>query len=610
VCPDGHIQILIARLVDRFWSDSFTIKRGADNSCSDDKEHITNMARVRAVEIRNFRSIKGLCWVPSPGINCLIGPGDSGKSTILDALDLCLGARRNATFTDADFHNLNIDEPITIQITVGELEDSQKNFESYGLYLRGFNKDTGNVEDEPGANLETVLTIKLEVQSDLEPSWCLVSDRATAQGQSRLLQWADRVKLAPTRIGAVAHHNLGWQRGSILNRVSTERADASSALAKAARDARAAFGQEAEAQLGATLGIVANTARELGIPVGPSVKAMLDAHSVSFVGGTISLHDDGGVPLRGLGIGSTRLLIAGLQRKAAERSTVILVDELEHGLEPHRIIRFVNSLGSKESEPPLQVFATSHSPVALSELSVSQLNVVRRSAAQHQILRSGTEDNIQGTVRSYPGAFLATSIYVCEGASEVGLLRGIDQHLVAMQGQTSLFASGAFLVDIGGAQKIYRGADAFRKLGYRVAVLRDDDIQPTPEAEQAFTAAGGRLFVWHAGRTTEDELFLSLSDEGVRKLVTLAVDLHGEETVDSHIRSADKRFALASVADAITPDLRIALGRAAKAKKSAWFKSVTDMETVGREIVGPDLPHADAFFSQTVASLIGWATHG
>ncbi len=139
------------------------------------------------------------------------------------------------------------------------------------------------------------------MRSDLEPSWSLVSDRASAQGQSRPLQWADRVKLAPTRIGAVAHHNLGWQRGSVLNRVTAERADASSTLAKAARDVRAAFSQDAEKQLGATLEIVAETARELGVPVGNSVKAMLDAHSVSFVGGTVSLHDEVGIPLRGSG---------------------------------------------------------------------------------------------------------------------------------------------------------------------------------------------------------------------------------------------------------------------------------------------------------------------
>ncbi|NBJ11636.1 hypothetical protein [Microvirga arsenatis] len=40
-------------------------------------------------------------------------------------------------------------------------------------------------------------------------------------------------------------------------------------------------------------------------------------------------------------------------------------------------------------------------------------------------------------------------------------------------------------------------------------------------------------------------------------------------------------------------DLRIVLGKAAKSKKARCFKSVTDMEMAGREIVGPDLPQAD-----------------
>ena len=50
------------------------------------------MARIRKVEIENFRSIKKFQWFPSNGLNCLIGAGDSGKSTILDAIDWCLGA--------------------------------------------------------------------------------------------------------------------------------------------------------------------------------------------------------------------------------------------------------------------------------------------------------------------------------------------------------------------------------------------------------------------------------------------------------------------------------------------------------------------------------------
>ncbi|WP_311769311.1 MULTISPECIES: AAA family ATPase [Burkholderia] len=60
-----------------------------------------NMTRVRRLEIRNFRSLQTLDWTPSNGVNCLIGPGDSGKSIILDAIDLCLGARRSATAATA-----------------------------------------------------------------------------------------------------------------------------------------------------------------------------------------------------------------------------------------------------------------------------------------------------------------------------------------------------------------------------------------------------------------------------------------------------------------------------------------------------------------------------
>jgi len=269
------------------------------------------LAQIRLIEIKNFRGIKTLKWLPSSGINCLIGPGDSGKSSILDAIDFCLDARRNIQFTDADFHMLDVEKPIKIEITFGGLDDTLKNFETYGTYLRGFDAKTGAIEDEPERDLETVLTLRLTVAADLEPSWTLVSKRAEAQGIGRNLVWGDRVRLAPTRIGALADYHLGWRRGSVLNRVSEDRVNASGALAKAARDARAAFGEVAQGQLGETLGIVVTVAKELGIPIGKDIKAMLDANSVSFSGGTISLHDENGIPLRGLGVGSTRLLIAG-----------------------------------------------------------------------------------------------------------------------------------------------------------------------------------------------------------------------------------------------------------------------------------------------------------
>jgi putative ATP-dependent endonuclease of the OLD family len=107
------------------------------------------MARIRAIEIRNFRGIKELEWCPSAGVNCLIGPGDSGKSTILEAIDLCLGARRSIQFEDADFHQLDVENNISISVTVGELDDTLKNLDAYGMYLRGFDSESGTIDDEP-----------------------------------------------------------------------------------------------------------------------------------------------------------------------------------------------------------------------------------------------------------------------------------------------------------------------------------------------------------------------------------------------------------------------------------------------------------------------------
>ena len=174
------------------------------------------MARIRAIEINNFRGIKEFAWLPSPGLNCLIGPGDSGKSSILDAIDFCLGARRNIQFSDADFHRLDVETPISISVTIGELNDGLKNLDTYGMYVRGFDAQSGTIEDEPEKHAETVLTMRLTVASDLEPSWSLVSERAEAHGQTRNLNWGDRVRLAPTRIGVMADYHLGWRRGSVL----------------------------------------------------------------------------------------------------------------------------------------------------------------------------------------------------------------------------------------------------------------------------------------------------------------------------------------------------------------------------------------------------------
>lgn len=379
------------------------------------------MPRIRHIDIDHFRSLKRFSWHPSAGINCLIGAGDSGKSTVLDAIDLCLGARRNVQFSDADFHNVDVTAPIHIAVTVGDLDDAMKQLDAYGLFLRGYRADSFTIEDEPDEG-ELAVTVLLTISTDLEPSWTLYSERAAAQNQTRTLAWSDRVRLAPTWVGDYASHHLSWRKGSVLNRLSDEKADLTAALAKVARDARLAFGDSAGQQLGATLELVSKTAVDLGIATGKAAQALLGADSVSFVAGTVSLHSENGIPLSALGLGSARLLVAGLQREAATQTSTILIDELEHGLEPHRIIRLIGRLGAKEKEPPLQVFATTHSPTVLRELAGDQLFILREREGTHSCLCVGSSSPLQGTIRKHPEVFLARATIVCEGATEVGLL--------------------------------------------------------------------------------------------------------------------------------------------------------------------------------------------
>lgn len=566
------------------------------------------MPVIRKIEIANFRCLKKFSWLPAPGINGLIGPGDIGKSTILDAIDYCLGARRNLQLVDTDFHCLDVAQPITIAITLGQLDDTLKSIEAYGLYLRGFNKETGDIVEEPEANHETVLTLQFQALADLEPQCTLVSARGTAQGQTRNLNWQDRVRLAPTRLGAFSEHNLSWRRGSILNRLSEERPDASAALVTAARNVRIAFGEQAHAQLSDALGAVSEAAKSLGIPVG-TVKALLDSHSVSVSGGTISLHNEDGVPLKELGLGSARLLIACLQRKAAATSPIALVDELEYGLEPHRIIRLVDALGAKETDPPLQVFITTHSPVAVRELSGNQLFVVRERNGEHTARQAGTSDDIQGTIRLFPDALLATSILVCEGATEVGFIRGMDQYRVST-GEIAIAAQGVTIVD-GGGTNTYRRAKVFRQLGYRTAVLRDSDALLTPGEETLFRAKGGKTFKWREGLSIEDELFDSLPDTGIDGMLERAVEFKEESLVNDHIKSVSgnaknlEDVRLEILTDVISQETRAALAKASKCGKG-WFKSVPAMEKTAREVIGPAFANASGPFREKVLAVFSW----
>jgi hypothetical protein len=77
--------------------------------------------------------------------------------------------RRTLSSSCTIFHKGNIETPIVIEATLGDLVDDFCSLKKYGHQLRGWDNDKLEIVDEPDDHLESVLTIRFTVGKDLEP---------------------------------------------------------------------------------------------------------------------------------------------------------------------------------------------------------------------------------------------------------------------------------------------------------------------------------------------------------------------------------------------------------------------------------------------------------
>ena len=504
--------------------------------------------------------------------------------------------------SDADFHCLDVSKGICIRVTLGELPDILMDIE-IGIPIRGYDSAGGSIHPEASGELEHVVTVQLSISSDLEPRWCFCDDNTPLEGGGREVRWSHREMLLALRLGTSPAPHLSWGQRSVLNRISKSKPDTGTVLAAAARQARQTFAEGVTDQFETATSAVVEVAQALGVRGALHVNAALSAHSVSVRDGAIALHDRGGVSLANLGVGSARLLAAGLQAKAAKESAVTLIDELEHGLEPYRIARLLHHLGAKQDPPPQQVVLTTHSPFVLRELDPKQIWVVRRGPDGHTALHqaSSVQDG-QLVLRHSAEALLSPKVLVCEGPTEQGLMQGLDLFRIE-QGEPSMAVMGVTTSN-GEGNNMFRRALAFAGLGYRVALFRDCD-KSAPAEEAAFLSAGGQVFHWEQDNCTEQQLIQDLPDASKIELLRLAIRLKGQDAVRQGLYNQTKvTVDLAAACTAFPPELVGPFGVAAK--KGNWFKSLNDAELVGRHIVGPILDRCGWTLWETISNLFGW----
>lgn len=555
--------------------------------------------RIVRVNVRDFRGVKHLDWDPSPLLNCLIGPGDVGKTTILDAIEIALSPRYGFTGNDSDLHNCDVSNEPDIEVTLVGLPKEFLTEKKYGLHLRGWSDTESLLNDEPAEGDIKALTIKATLDADsLEWSWGIYNDRIDPDDPPRF-SVADARKLAPSRLGVYADRHLTWSRNSALSRMDGG-PETSSLLTKAMRSARTSFVEGDRQSFNAATQLAEDIGRQFLVPKQLKFEAQLDIHSGAIASGAVSLHD-GNLPLRSLGSGSSRLMVAGLQL-ANGTAPIGLIDEIEIGLEPYRIMRLLRFLqtGALNPQPDddaiqtqHQVIMTTHSPVVVCELKVDELHCVRNSAGTATVLSvektSKDTDEAQRHARANPAAFLAPRIIIGEGKTECGFLRGLDQEW-SDAGLDSFAFSGVVSVDGTGKDSALSFAIHLLKLGYDCLVLMDSDATVSEAKSGEVVRLGGSIQKWPDDCDIEKRLFLDLPWHAVKGLVFSVMCEGDDGKVKHNMKAVDPSFdgfdfdTLEGLPD--TPANRKALADASTLKTlkkdKSWFKNIERGELLGR----------------------------
>ena len=351
--------------------------------------------RITNLEIINFRGIKNasIVFPRDERVVCLIGAGDSTKSTILQAIEWILWPSWNLSASDSDFYECDTSSPIVLRGTFSELPERLLTEDKYGLYLR--NPDVpleAGRDDEPSDNLPVCLTVQLTIDNSLEPKWEVVCNR----NEPKIISLADRKSIIANKIGNNCSKDMLWGKYSVLQKYADSKGIIHDVQTSALRD----IAQNADLHaLDGITEMVKNIGKEYGVGFKGEVSNHMQIQGISF-STSVGLFD-GKAPLSQRGLGSQRLLSMGLNINAYSNNSIILVDEIENGLEPYRLRSIINEFRLKHTATG-QVIMTTHSPIAVAECTISEILIVHSVNGTTQCipLKSGdaqTDDAIQNS---------------------------------------------------------------------------------------------------------------------------------------------------------------------------------------------------------------------
>lgn len=561
--------------------------------------------RIRRIDIENFRGIKSASWrLPADRrFFALIGPGDATKTTILTAIERALHDRAGLSVLDTDFFGATVDKPLRIRVAVDDLPNELIALDAFGGFLSGIDED-GEWTHDPADESERCVIVEFLVEADLEPIW--QSYRPPLEGMDDEdpypIRARHRTKMTAYRIDDRVDAHLRWSRTSSLGKLTVSRDDTRATLTHAGRKAREAAAEAVTDSLKELAKEVQTQVQAIGTTQFGDLRPGLDM-SLTNTLGNLALFD-GDIPLTNFGLGTRRLTGAATQQLANQGTTTLLVDEVEHGLEPHRLVHLLRHL--RTSDAFSQVFVTTHSPTALMHLEPEELVMVRSSGGVTDLKPLDEPAELRPLLKACPEAFLARCIVINEGKTEYGV---VLEHLDEWDADTESdavpsAALGVVAIEGNGGTGSAGRAAQFLNLGYDVVLFIDsDDTNANTLADQV-AADGGAVIRWEGVHSIETAVCAELTEAGLTAFIEAAIEVADDP------ESARAVYATALVANgapdssagAETLDVstwaaagveldpaRDIVGKTAKGKNKdkdkGWFKRVDKGRRLGRFIL-------------------------
>lgn len=564
--------------------------------------------RLHVLSIKNFRGLKdcALYLANDSAVACLIGPGDAGKSTILTAIEWAFWPRYSLSIGDVDFYGCDTTQAIVIEATFSGFPDDLITESKFALYQRSIPDSAAGFDenDDPKSDEPTTLTIRLEVDETLEPQWTVVKNSK----EPKRISAADRAKIPVCAIDNHRTTDMLWGRYSLLQRFASSKEAVKATSINAARE----LSKMQLSDLDEVTKPIADAIAPFGVSVAQNELVNRFIMNGASMPSQVGLFE-GSAPLHYLGEGSRRLFSAGLAFNMAASGALILIDEIESGLEPHRLCNLISLFrgNSEKTSTTTQALFTTHSPITLQEMNHNELYAVtRKVSGQVSVFRlahadSDINEELQGQLRAKPSTFLARRIYVCEGKTELGMMKALDEYRRKMSG-IGLTAESVALSDAGGSDNMFKYAKHLKEAGYQPCIFMDSDIGHYQQCKDDAKNDGIDVFDWDTGNMTELQVFLDVTDECVKRLVNLAVEIKSEQSIRDEMNNIGMDFDNVLSMDVIPEVSRKELG--ALAHKKSWFKQVESGRQLCQIILAcGDLENGRERLYTTLRELTKWA---